>query len=181
MNFTKSFRFFGKPSFFSLYTGLWLWCFIYVFLLLLLSLSRVPLFETPWTIACQAPLSMRIPRQESWSELPFPPLGDLPDPGMERPSPALAGWFFATEPHAKPSSVYLHSSLRCIQLFCDPVDWGLPGSSVHGTLQARRLEWAAIPCPRGSSWPGERTRVSCLQVDSLPSVAAGVRCEVHNT
>ena len=39
---------------------------------------------------------------------------------------------------------------------------GLPGSSVHGILQARMLEWAAIPFSRGSSWPRDRTRVSCV-------------------
>ena len=36
---------------------------------------------TPWTIACQTPLSLRFPRQEYWSELPFPFPGDLPNPG----------------------------------------------------------------------------------------------------
>ena len=40
-------------------------------------LSHVQLFETPWTVACQAPLSMGFPRQEYWSGLPFPPPGDL--------------------------------------------------------------------------------------------------------
>ena len=34
---------------------------------------------------------------------------------------------------------------------CDPMDWGLPGSSVHGILQERILEWVAIPFSRGSS------------------------------
>ena len=38
---------------------------------------------TPWTVACQAPLSMGFPRQEYWSGLPFPPPGDLPDLGIE--------------------------------------------------------------------------------------------------
>ena len=47
------------------------------------SLSRVWLFVTPWTVARQAPLSMRFPRQEYWSGLPFPPPGGLPDPGIE--------------------------------------------------------------------------------------------------
>ena len=44
---------------------------------------HVRLFETPWTVACQAPLSMGFPRQEYWSGLPFPSLGDLPDPGIQ--------------------------------------------------------------------------------------------------
>ena len=50
-------------------------------------------FATPWTVACQAPLSMGFPRQENWSELPFPLPGYRPDPGMEPTSPALAGDF----------------------------------------------------------------------------------------
>ena len=48
--------------------------------------SHVWLFETPWTVACQAPLSMGFSRQEYWSSLPFPPPGDLPDPGIKHTS-----------------------------------------------------------------------------------------------
>ena len=51
---------------------------------------------TPWTVACQAPLSMEFSRQEYWSRLPFPTLGDVPDPGIEPLFPALAGGFFTT-------------------------------------------------------------------------------------
>ena len=40
-------------------------------------------FATPWTVACQAPLSMGFSRQEYWSGLPFPSPGDLPDPGIK--------------------------------------------------------------------------------------------------
>ena len=46
-------------------------------------------FSTPWTVACQAPLSMGFSRQEYWSGLPFPSPGDLPDPGIEPGTPAL--------------------------------------------------------------------------------------------
>ena len=53
------------------------------------SLSHVRLFETPWTVAYQAPPSMGFSRQEYWSGLPFPSPGDLPDPGMEPRSPTL--------------------------------------------------------------------------------------------
>ena len=53
---------------------------------------------TSWTVACQAPLSMGFSGQEYWSGLPFPPPGDLPNPGIEPKFPALAGRFFATEP-----------------------------------------------------------------------------------
>ena len=44
-------------------------------------------------------------------------------------------------------------SLSCVQFFVTPMDCGLPGSSVHGILQARTLEWVAIPFSRGSSRP----------------------------
>ena len=62
-------------------------------------------FESPWTVACQTPLSMGFSRQEYWSGLPFLIPGDLPDPRIEpmsSVSPALAGKFFTTEPHGKP-------------------------------------------------------------------------------
>ena len=62
-------------------------------------LNCVLFFVTPWTIACQAPLSMGFFRQEYWSGLSCPPPGDLPDPGLELMSPAfpvLAGGFFTT-------------------------------------------------------------------------------------
>ena len=52
---------------------------------------------TPWTVARQAPLSMRFSRQEYWSGLPFPSPGDLPDPGIELRPPALQAGSFPTE------------------------------------------------------------------------------------
>ena len=54
-------------------------------------------FGTPWTVAQQAPLSMGFSRQDYWSGLTFPPPGDLPDPGIEPASPALAGGSFTSE------------------------------------------------------------------------------------
>ena len=56
----------------------------------------------PWTLAHQAPLSKGFPRQEYWNGLPFPPLRDLPDPGINLISPVLAGGLFTTEPPGKP-------------------------------------------------------------------------------
>ena len=69
------------------------------------SLQSCSILATPWTVARQAPLSMRFPvRQEYWSGLSFASPGDLPNPGI-RPtsvtSPALAGGFFTTEPPGK--------------------------------------------------------------------------------
>ena len=145
--------------------------------------SHVRLFATLWTAARQAPLSMGFSRQEYWRGLPCPPLGDLPEPGMEPVSPALAGGFFTTsatwgfygsstqvvwkllgiwskslsasskesrgwvahpEPIVEGGSVCV-CALSLIHVWlCDPMDYNLPGSSVHGILQARILEWIAI-------------------------------------
>ena len=62
-------------------------------------LNHARLFATPWTVVHQLPLSMGFSRQEYWSRLPFPSLGDLPDPGIESASlvsPALGGGFSDT-------------------------------------------------------------------------------------
>ena len=59
---------------------------------------------TPWTVAHHAPLSVGFSRKEYWSGLPFPILGDLPDPGIELmsfASAALVGGFFTTVPPGK--------------------------------------------------------------------------------
>ena len=61
--------------------------------------SCVRLLLTLCTVAHQVPLTMGFSKQEDWSELPYPPSGDLPDPRMESASltsPALAGRFFTT-------------------------------------------------------------------------------------
>ena len=62
------------------------------------SLSRVRLFETPWTVAYQASPSTEFSRKEYWSGLPFPSPGDLPDPGIEPGSPALEADPLTSEP-----------------------------------------------------------------------------------
>ena len=72
---------------------------------------------TPQTVTLQASLSMGYFRQEYWSELPFPPSGDPPNPGMEpmsSASPALTGSFFTSEPPGKPK-IKLSDNLKCWQ------------------------------------------------------------------
>ena len=68
-------------------------------------------------------------------------------------------------------------SLRLCQTLCDSMDCSLPGSSVHGILQARILEWVAMPSSRGSSQPRDGTQVSYIylhwQVGSLPLAPPG--------
>ena len=55
-------------------------------------LSPVLLFAMPWTIGRQAPLSVEFSRQEYWSQLQFPPPGDLPDPEIKPQPPVLGAW-----------------------------------------------------------------------------------------
>ena len=52
-------------------------------------------------------------------------------------------------------------SLQLCPTLCDPKDCSLLVSSVHGILQARILEWVAMPSSRASSWPRDQTPVSC--------------------
>ena len=124
-------------------------------------LSHVRLFAIPWTIlyiAHQAPLSMEFSKQEYWSGLPFPPPGDLPDSGI---GPAVSyiscigRWFFlplskiGSKFNIVPDSIYYlverkEKVAQSCPTLCDPMDCSLPGSSTHGILQARILEWVAI-------------------------------------
>ena len=67
-------------------------------------------------------------------------------------------------------------SLQSCLTLCNRMDCSPPGSSVHGILQARILEWIAMPFSRGSSWPRGWTCVSCLlhwQGGSLPLAPPG--------
>ena len=115
-------------------------------------LSCVQLFAALWTVACQAPLSMEFSRQEYWSGLPFPSPG-----GMTRGALSHLGNISPCpkDPTHCVSCSVMSDSLRLHGL-------SPPGSSVHGILQARILEWVAMPFSRGSSQPRDRTQVSCV-------------------
>ena len=63
---------------------------------------------TPWTIFCQAPLSIGFPRQEHWSGLPFPSPGDLPNPGIGPRSPALQADSSLTKLQGNPICMYTY-------------------------------------------------------------------------
>ena len=72
-----------------------------------------PTLTSPWTVPCQASLSVGFPRQEYWSELPFPPPGDLPDPGICLVSlsfPELADGFFTTSATWEVSYLFVMTS-----------------------------------------------------------------------
>ena len=65
-------------------------------------LGHVQLLRTPWTVACQSPLSMEFSRREYWSGLPLLTPKDLPDPRIEPKSPVLAHRFFTGGKLGKP-------------------------------------------------------------------------------
>ena len=71
-------------------------------------------FETPWTVAHQASLFMGFPRQDYWSELPFPSLGDLTDPGIQPASPALQADSLSTELPGNSQVLAFNKNLFCL-------------------------------------------------------------------
>ena len=111
------------------------------------------------------PLSMGFSRQEYWSSLPWPPPGDLPDPGVKPTSlTALAGRFFTTSAVWEASawgwvSVSVKVAQSCPTL-CHPMDCSPPGSSDYGVLQARILEW----CWLANNMPFKVTECHCLLI-----------------
>ena len=122
-------------------------------------LSCIQLFVTPWTVARQAPLSTEFSTQGCWSRLPFPTLGDLPDPGVE-PMPlvslALAGRFvslfltlsvgFCAFDEWPPFPVLLE--------FCREVEPSVQFSHsvVSNSLRPHESQHARSPCPSQTPW-----------------------------
>ena len=126
-----------------------------------------PVFVTPWAVAHQAPLFMGFSRQEYWRGLQFPPPLDLPNPGIETASsaaPALQENSLPLNHQASPLRLLCVCAklLQSCPTLCDPMDCSLPGSTVHGILQARNLERVVICFSRGSFRPKNRTRVPSI-------------------
>ena len=195
------------------------------------SLLVVSDSATGWTVAYQAPLSMGFSRQGYWSGLPFPSLGNLPNPGIKPMSTHIVGRRFTiwvtreaciemrkglswaqrvymctsvctsvhmcacvhtcihvcldkdcTEGEEQTKGLFIFSSLypisscnlffiwipvhaKSLQLcstLCKLMGCSLPGSSVHGILWARMLEWVAVPSSKRSSQPRNQTYVSYI-------------------
>ena len=103
-------------------------------------LSCVQLSESPWIVACQAPLSMGFSRQEYWSGLPFPSPRDLRNPGIKPRSPALAGRFFTFHATREAQGGFL-----LLLLFSHPV--------MSNSLWYHELQHSRPPCPSPSLWP----------------------------
>ena len=94
-------------------------------------------FAILWTIACQVPLSMWLPRQEYWNELPFPSPGDIPDPGIESTSPVSPAFqpiFYLLS--------HIETSIWCIKTKShSDLGWQMCKKSFI-------LEWAVTQCKK---------------------------------
>ena len=122
-----------------------------------------PTLCDPWTVACQASPCKGFSWQDHWSGLPFPSPGDLLDPGIDPGSPTsqadstiwatretlISEMYSLTVPKVKAKVTQSSPTL------CNPIDY-----TVHGILQARILEWVAVPLSRGFSQPRDQTQVS---------------------
>ena len=113
-----------------------------------------------------APLSMQFPRQEHQSGLPCLPPGDLSCPGIKpmfSESTALLVDSLPLSHWGKPSFLFVCAKLlQQFPTLCDPVDFSLPGSSVHNIFQVKLLKWVAMPSSTGSSRPRDQTCVSYI-------------------
>jgi len=115
---------------------------------------------TPWTVACQAPLSVEFSRQEYWNGQPFPSPGDLPNQVS-----CIACRFFTIWATAA-------KSLQSCPTLCDPIDGSPPGSPVPGILQARTLEWVAISSSNAWKWKVKVKSLSRVWFLATPWTAA---------
>ena len=131
-------------------------------LLLMFSLSVMSeSFVTLWSVVHQVPLSVGYPREEYWSGLPFPSPGDLPDPGIEPTSPALAGRFYTT-----------YAMLSHFSRF-----WlcATPQTAAHQAPPSlgfsRQEHWSGLPFPSPGDLPdpGIEPTSPALAADSIPS------------
>ena len=117
-----------------------------------LNLKRCKMVKDKWRSIC-----VIVPLTNKSGKLKFNVKSIIP---MER----LAYWYKIACEIQRTISYFLQTLLKvvtqlCLAL-CDPMDWSLPGSSIHGIFRARVLEWVAISFSRGSSRPRDPTQVS---------------------
>ena len=136
----------------------------------------------PMDCILQTPLSMGFSKQEYCSGLPCPPPGDLTDPGIE-PTALTSNlyWQAGSLPLVPPGKPrYNFTPIVCcaelltrVRLFVTPWTIARLAPLSLGILQARILEWVAIPPPGDLSCPGIKPRSRAFQADSLPSEPPG--------
>ena len=130
-------------------------------------LSHVQLFATPQTVACQGPLSMRIlqARILEWVAMPYF-RGSSQPRDWTQVSHIVGGFFTVWATREAPGAKKYNEKIVLVFQSCltlgNTMDYSRPGSSVHGILQARILEWVVIPFSRESSETRDWTWVSCI-------------------
>ena len=109
--------------------------------------------QGPGVQVCEHELQMNaVPKGQHTARWPGQQVACLPNKSWCQPSLTYSGKsFIGGMSHAQ----------SCLAL-CDPMDYSLPGSSIHGILQVRIWEWVADSFSRGSSWPRAQNRVSCI-------------------
>ena len=130
---------------------------------------------TPWTVACQVPQSMGFSRQGYWRGLPFPSLGDLPDPVMESGTPALQADSLLFEPPGKPwktSTPVLFRSLK-VQSRVQTVSFSRIKNIGEAKLLAEQNPFSSIHI----SWLGS----SFPTLTNLPLIGAAVLTDLINS
>ena len=159
------------------------------------SLSRVWLFATPWTVAYQAPPSMGFSRQEYWSGLLFPSLGDLPDPGIKPMTLELQVDSLSSEPNRSELPQIKGLSLQRLLIKathlseyssgCTQSYWGFlpPASQVFGTERCLIPGQIASLIPRRAHltlFPARPVVTSaCLTLTHLPVGVQWPRPDPH--
>ena len=110
------------------------------------KVSSVRLFATPWTVTCQALLSMGFSRQEYWSRLPFPSRGSS-HPGIKPRSPALRADSLLSEPPRKPKNTGMGGLSRlCGNFLTQELNRGLPHCRLSYQGSPGSLTAVCNPC-----------------------------------
>ena len=157
-------------------------------LLLFSHFRRVQFFVTPMDYSPPGSSGHGILQTKilEWVAISSPE--DLPDPGIEPMSPALAGSFFTTEPPGK-SCMYA-KSIQSGPTLCDPMDCSPPGSSVHGILQVRIRVGCYALLQGIFPTQGSNPHLLCLlhwKVGSLSLVPPGklvvkhIKCKIYHS
>ena len=132
--------------------------------------------ETPWTVACQDPMSIGFSRQEYWSGLPFPSPGDLPDSGIEPGSPALQADSLPTGLPGKPGKLRLafnqKANLKILLSRAGVVPFCPRRTDVKGS--SHRSGHAGFPHAVESRLHGGRNAQATSQVKSRPRPTSGL-------
>ena len=143
------------------------------------SLNCVWLFVTLWTVACQAPLSVGFSRQESWSGLPCPPPGNLPNPGLEPRSPALQAdslpseWATREADHSMAGVNWnTHNFVPPPNLELKPIPFP-PTRGVRRSLSLSSSLWVHHDCPLGPSVAKSTSQAGPMSETVFPATSQG--------